>query len=262
MFVQQQQAINLGDHGRMSLVSATGVVGGIKEYTIRGIQQLPIILGSTSLLFTIATGSIAHANMVIGLGIVAPLYTYVLQMILTSILDKFAPKQKLSWTRSTSPVCNILTSYDPQPVSFYSSANQSAAQSVPSYWLMEVAFFIGYALSNAIDSLQTPAQANSDPQHIEKRNSSAIFLIVALAILSVLVLFVRFSVMRGCEGNGTLGIILSIVAAFGASGIGYSMYRFSRQCGSRSSDLFGILSQILPASSTSQNPAPVVCSAD
>ena len=45
----------------------------------------------------------------------------------------------------------------------------------------------------------------------------------------------------------------------GAAGIGYGMYNFSRKCGARSSDLFGVLSQILPPSATS--PHPVVCSA-
>ena len=239
----------------MSLVSATGMVGGIKEYTFRGIQQLPIILGSTSLLFTIATGSVAHANIVLGMGVVMPIYTYSLHMILSWILERFAAKYKTSWTRSTGPSCNILTTYDTKLFS-----NDANSQPVPSYWLMEVAFFIGYALTNAIDSLMTPAQANSDPEHIEKRNSHATFVIISLAILSILLLAVRFTIMRGCEGQGTLGIILSVVSALGAAGIGYWMYQFSRRCGSRASDLFGILSQILPVSSTS--PHPIVCTAD
>lgn len=239
----------------MSLVSATGIVGGIKEYTFRGIQQLPIILGSTSLLFTMATGSVAHANIVLGMGLVMPLYTYGLHLILSSLLERFAAKYKTSWTRSTGPSCNILISNDTKLVS-----NDANAQPVPSYWLMEVAFFIGYAMTNAIDSLMTPAQANSDPEHVEKRNSHAIFVIIALAILSILLLAVRFTVMRGCEGQGTLGLGLSIASAVGAAGIGYWMYQFSRRCGSRASDLFGILSQILPLSSTS--PHPIVCTAD
>ena len=46
----------------------------------------------------------------------------------------------------------------------------------------------------------------------------------------------------------------------GAAGIGYGMYNLSRKCGARSSDLFGVLSQILPPSATS--PHPVVCTAN
>lgn len=240
----------------MSLVSATGIVGGIKEYTYRGIQQLPIILGSTSLLFTIATGSVAHANIVLGMGVVMPLYTYGLHLILSSLLERFAAKYKTSWTRSTGPSCNILGSYDTKQ--FFS--NDANAQVVPSYWLMEIAFFIGYAMTNAVDSLLLPAQANSDPENIEKRNSHATFVIIALSILSILLLAVRFTILRGCEGQGSLGLGLSVACALGAAVIGYWMYQFSRRCGSRASDLFGILSQILPASSTS--PHPIVCSAD
>ena len=245
----------------MSLVSATGIVGGIKEYTFRGIQQLPIILGATSMLFTITTGSVAHANLALGLGILMPLYTYTLQSVLTFIIQYAKPQDKISWTRSTGDSCNIVPSGDRKSIKYFNSvSNDSNAQSVPSYWLMEVVFFIGYALSNAIDSLQTPAKPNADPDNVEKRNSGAIFLIVSICVLSIMVLAVRFTTMRGCEGRGSLGLFLSILSAAGAGTIGYFVYTFSRRCGSRASDLFGILSQILPASSTADH--PIVCSAD
>jgi len=245
----------------MSLVSATGVVGGIKEYTYRGIQQLPIVLGTTSMIFTLATGSIAHMNLALGLAVLMPLYTYSLQSLLTFILQYAKPNDKISWTRSTGDSCSIVPSGDKKSIRYFNSSNNSSdVQSVPSFWLMEVAFFIGYALSNAIDSLQTPAQPNADPENIEKRNSGAIFLIIAICVLSIMVLAVRFTAMRGCEGRGSLGLFLSILSAAGAASIGYGVYEFSRRCGSRASDLFGILSQILPASSTAEH--PIVCSAD
>jgi len=63
--------------------------------------------------------------------------------------------------------------------------------------------------------------------------------------------------MSGCEGRGSIGIFDSLLAATGAAAIGYGMYEFSRKCGARSSDLFGVLSQILPVSATSSN--PTVC---
>jgi len=37
----------------MSLTSASGIITGMKEYIYRGMQQLPIVLASTSLLFTV-----------------------------------------------------------------------------------------------------------------------------------------------------------------------------------------------------------------
>jgi len=69
----------------------------------------------------------------------------------------------------------------------------------------------------------------------------------------------RLYFMRSCEGIHWGGLLLSLLGATGAAGIGYGMYNLSRKCGARSSDLFGVLSQILPPSATS--PHPVVCSA-
>ena len=246
---------------RMSLVSAAGFVGGVKEYIFRGIQQLPIVLASTSLIYTIATGSVVHANLALGLTVLMPLYSWILQLLLGWLLLKFAPGQKISWTRSTGDTCNLIPDHSPgKQLSYYDANNESAVQSVPSYWLMSVAFFIGYAISNGVDSLLAPAQPNADPSNQEKRHSHAIYVIAATSVLSAIVLALRFTTMRGCEGRGLLGIVLSVVAAGGAASIGYGMYTVSKQCGSRASDLFGILSQILPAAATA--PHPVVCTSD
>jgi hypothetical protein len=125
---------------------------------------------------------------------------------------------------------------------------------------MQISFFIGYCISNAVDSLLTPAaQGSSDINH-EKRNTHAILVIVTTSIFSVLVLGVRLYFMSSCEGIHWGGYLLSFLASAGAAGIGYGMYDLSRKCGARSSDLFGVLSQILPASATS--PHPIVCAAN
>lgn len=245
----------------MSLVSASSLIGGIKEYTFRGIQQLPIILAATTLIFTITTGSVAHGNLAAGLSILMPLYTYLLQTVLGWILRSVAPNNHVSWTRSTSDICNIIntTDHKKQTLSYYDS-NAADAQSVPSYWLMSISFFIGYSISNAVDSLLAPAQPNADPANLEKRNSHAIYVIVASSVLSLILLGVRFTSMRGCEGRGTMGIVISLIAATSAAYLGWGMYNVSKRCGSRASDLFGILSQILPSSATT--PHPIVCAAE
>lgn len=245
----------------MSLTSASGVISGIKEYSYRGIQQLPIVLTATSLLFTITTGSVAHANLAAGLAILMPLYTVVLQISLGYILKSFAPAYSLFWTRSTSDACNIIPAVNvAKGFKAYDPASVGDGASVPSFWLMEVAFFIGYAMSNAIDSLMAPVTRNADPESYEKRTHGAINVIAVLSAISIMLLAVRIFTMTGCEGRGTLGIFLSILCAGGAGWIGYIMYTVSRACGSRASDLFGLLSQMLPASATS--PSPIVCTAD
>lgn len=241
----------------MSLVSASGLIGGVKEYIYRGVQQLPIVLAATSLLFTITTGSIAHANLAGGLIFLMPIYTFLLQTVFGWVLNKYAAGN-ISWTRSTGDACNIIQTTEKRMNSYFET--KTTIESVPSYWFMSVGFFIGYAISNAVDSLMTPAEPNADPTHLEKRTSQAVYIIVATCVMSFILLGMRFGMMRGCEGRGWMGIALSVVSACGAAAIGNGVYTLSRKCGSRASDLFGVLSQILPASSTSSH--PIVCATE
>ena len=241
----------------MSLVSTKALIGSIKEYVYRGFQQLPLVVGSTSLLFTIATGSIAHANIVLGMGILMPLYTVILQNVLAWSMNYLFPGS-IFWKRATGDTCKIIPDYKKTAtLEFFANTTDGV---VPSYWLTSMAFFIGYSISNAVDSLQTPAAPGSNEINYQQRNTHATIVIVILSIFTIFIFSIRFIFTSGCEGLGYGGIILSILTASGAAGLGNLVYKISRACGARSSDLFGILSQILPSSSTS--PMPVVCTAE
>jgi len=242
----------------MSLVSAGTLMSGTREYLYRGVQQLPIVLAATSLLFSITTGSIAHVNLSVGLVGLIPVYTFVMQKVLGQVFTWIAPTGRFGWTKSTSDVCRVVPPEGPI-LTFY-RPNEGNSESVPSYWLMSVVFFIGYCISNAVDIFSSPAENDADPNNKERRKYQAIFLITSISLLSALVLGARFYYMAGCEGRGVVGYVGSLIAALGAASIGYGMYTFSRKCGARTSDLFGVLSQILPNSSTASN--PVVCTAD
>ena len=243
----------------MSLVSASGFIGGIKEYTYRGIQQLPLILTATSLIFTLTTGSAVHANLTAGLAIIMPMYTMLMQLVLGFLMNRIYPAE-ISWTRATGDTCDLVPGHDQGKLKKFAMYDSSLVDktAVPSYWLMSVGFFVGYAISNAIESLTMPAQPSANEDNHEKRHTHAIFIIIATLVFSVIILGVRLRYMGSCEGRGRLGLGLSILSATGAIGIGYGMYSLSKVCGARSSDLFGILSQILPASATSIS--PIVCS--
>lgn len=246
----------------MSLSSATGLIRSVKEYFYRGVQQLPIVLTSMSLIFAIAAGSIAHLNLALGMGVLMPIYTALLQMILYYILTKWPSIPPVSWTRSTGDTCNLVPAHTAQQLEYYTGPKGAGAgEVVPSFWLMSFAFFIGYTISNAVDTLITPAQPFSDKITHESRNSHAITVIVTTSLFAIAMLYIRFFIMSGCEGRGYVGLILSILSASGAASLGYGIYSISKAgCGSRSVDIFGILSQILPASATKQN--PIVCSSD
>ena len=250
----------------MSLGSAGTIVGGTKEYLYRGIQQLPIVLSATSLLFTITTGSIAHLNLSIGMVALMPIYTYVMQMTFDFINSKLGANlftgpwwTRDKWTMSTSDVCRIVPPEGKPLLKFY-SAQSIELNSVPSYRLMSISFFVGYCISNAVDIYTTPAENDADPKNKDRRTYQAVFLITSIVLLTCLVLGLRFRYMSGCEGRGLIGLIDSVLAAIGASVIGYGMYTISRKCGARSSDLFGVLSQVLPVSATSSN--PTVCTSN
>jgi hypothetical protein len=233
-------------------------IGSTKEYVYRGFQQLPIVLASTSLVYTIASGSLAHLGIFLGMSTIIPLYTFAFQRLLTALMTAAAPATTF-WKRAGGDVCHIIPSRHKEPLSYFDQ-NPLGGGAVPSYWLMGISYFIGYAISNAADSLLTPAENGSSDIQKEKRNTQAIFILITTCVFSLMVLGMRIYFARGCEGAGNGGLAISFVAAVGAASIGYGMYRLSRACGARSSDLFGVLSQILPVSSTS--PHPVVCTAD
>jgi hypothetical protein len=241
----------------MSLVSAGTLVGGIKEYTYRGIQQLPLILTATSFLFTVTTGSISHLNLTLGLSFLMPVYAFLGQKFAGQLFEYVAPLLRESWTRSTSDVCKLVPPEGPPKLVDYTTRS-GEGESVPSYWLMNIAFFIGYCISNAVDIYLTEPRSG-DPINIERRKYQAAFIISAVVLFSSILLYIRFRYMQGCEGRGLLGIVTSIVFALGASVIGHGMYTFTKNCGAKTSDLFGVLSQILPVSSMASD--PVVCAA-
>ena len=236
---------------RMSLASVSGILGRLKEYMYGGTKQLPIVLASTSFMYAIATGSIAHLNIILGMTVVAPVYTLIIQTILARITSTGS-----AWsTRSSSEMCNIITTTGKLDAKF--SPSQDSQDTIPSYWLMSFALFIGYAITNAVDCLNSPKNPNANQVNYDRRNSQATMVIIATSVFAVLVLAFRFYFMSGCEGVGMAGIVLSLLFAGGAGYIGSKMYDFSKMCGARSSDLFGILSQLLPASAMA--PRPVAC---
>lgn len=241
----------------MSLTSASTVVSGIKEYAYRGMQQLPIVLASTSLLFTVTTGSIAHANLFLGLSVLMPAYTFFLQSVLAFLMPLIFTKG-IFWNRSTGDTCDLVAVPSARPIRLEQFKQDTAT--VPSFWMTSVAFFFGYAFSNIVDSInQVPAENASDVSK-ERRSYQTTFIAVNTAVLLALLLFIRLWFMRGCDGLGTGGIVISLLAALGAGGIGAGIYKMSKECGARSTDLFGVLSQMLPESAGTKH--PIVCKAE
>ena len=82
-------------------------LGRIKEYVYRGLQQLPIVLASTSLVYTVATGSLAHMNIFLGMAFVIPVVTFLLQALIGFSMNAAWPNS-IFWKRGGGDTCNMI----------------------------------------------------------------------------------------------------------------------------------------------------------
>lgn len=245
----------------MSLVSASGLIGNTKEYMYRGVQQLPLIMSLTSFFLAVTTGSIAHSTLFGGLTIVMPLFTLLSQFLLGKILSWAMPERKGEWSRSTVDVCKII----PGPESFkkleyYTYGTNTNVSDTPSYWITSIGFVFGYFIMNGVDTLNVPALTGADHVGHDKRYTQAIHIIVATTIIFALIVGARFYFMGDCEGRALIGQVFGGLFGILSVGIGVGFYYLSKVCGARSSDLFGVLSQMLPASAMA--PTPIACTED
>jgi hypothetical protein len=245
----------------MSLTSASGLIGNTKEYIYRGIQQLPLILSLTSFFLTVTTGSIAHATLFGGLAVVMPLFTLLVQFLLGKILSWTMPERKSEWSRSMVDVCKII----PGPESFkkleyYTYGSNTNMADIPSYWITSIGFVFGYFIANGGDTLDVPVLPGADRVAHDKRYTQAVHILVATSIMFALIVGARFYFMGDCEGRGSVGKVFGALFGTLSIGIGVGFYYLSKVCGARSSDLFGVLSQMLPASAMS--PTPIACTQD
>ena len=84
-------------------------LGGLKEYVYRGLQQLPIVIASTSLVYTVATGSLAHLNIFAGMALVIPLVSFLLQSLISWACNALYPNS-VFWKRGGGDTCNMIHS--------------------------------------------------------------------------------------------------------------------------------------------------------
>jgi hypothetical protein len=230
----------------MSLVSASGFIGGIKEYGYRGFQELPLVLTLTSLTFVVATGSGAHMTLLLGFTILIPLLTLGLRGLI-----KLFFSDNTGMKCSNADVCKSVRPYD------YTSAHSEAVM-IPGYWLPSVCFYFGYIIANSYHSYSIYSETSSSIS-IEKRQTKSLQICIISIILFILILGIRFALMADCEGMGGMAKIISFVFGAILFGIGIGTFYLSNNCGVRSSDLLGVLSQMLPEKP--KDIRPVVCKA-
>jgi hypothetical protein len=165
----------------MSLASGASVASSIKEYAFRGLQQLPLVLTAMSLLFTVTTASISYLNLLLGFVLIIPLYTTLAGSLSEFALGRFLPGERFSWTRSSGDACRMVPPEGVGSLSLYESKTTSGTV-VPSYWLMNITFFVGFVMSNLIDTFTAEPAAGTDPAAVERRMLHATYVAVAFGL--------------------------------------------------------------------------------
>lgn len=171
----------------------------------------------------------------------------------------FVTKDLVSWKRATGDTCDLVGSSKDRGITLEKFMDTTNA-TIPSYWITSVGFFFGYAVSNIVDSFNHPGSEGASDVAIERRNHHSMFIAINISVFFLLIIGTRVWFMKGCDGLGSVGLILSYLIAGGAFWLGYGMYDMSKACGARSTDLFGVLSQLLPESAGAKN--PIVCKAE
>lgn len=244
MFVDQ---INkTGPSNRMSLVSASGFIGGIKEYFYRGFQELPLVMTLTSLTFLVTTGSGAHMTIFFSLTFLVPILTLLVRGVV-----KIFFSENTDMKCSSADVCKSARPYD------YSSGH-SEAVTIPGFWLPSICFYFGYIIANASHSYSLYSEKSSSLS-MEKRKTKSLQIYLITILLFAIILFIRFAFMADCEGIGGFAKVMSSIVGLMMCGVGYAIFQLSNNCGVRSSDLLGVLSQMLPEKP--KDIRPVVCKA-
>lgn len=122
---------------------------------------------------------------------------------------------------------------------------------VPSFWMAQLLFFVGYLLQNAMALYNQPVSPGSMQSKVDNRKEQAITAISVTIIISLVFVLVRLR--TGCENP--LGIFVAIMLMI-PLGVGWYFLAASLT-GFGSADVFGIASQIL--SSDARKPATQVC---
>ena len=121
---------------------------------------------------------------------------------------------------------------------------------VPSYWMAQLLFFVGYLLQNAMALYNQPAAPGSVQSKVDNRKEQAITAISVTIIVSLVLVLLRLR--TGCENP--LGIFVAIILMIP---LGVGWYYLSSLNAFGTADVFGIASQIL--SPDARKPATQVC---
>jgi len=252
-------------------------IADLKVFLYGGLRSLPFTLGGTMLMIGLFTSNYAILFFLIGLLLVAPLGSWVVNRIIPIIwncilylgylliylfkgqegAESYKPTSFLNipyFQTTVTDVCKLI-------IPFSSSSPSGPETVISSEWMAMTSFFIGYVVCNSLQlytndvtgsaTLNVP-NAPDTQMKINKRKSQAMFALVSISIFALIVLGFRWS--TGCENGISL---LLTGAGFGAAG--YYWYQLLSEVGQgRLSDIFGIANRLLVPSAIKNGPIACV----
>ena len=250
-----------------------GIISDLHVFLYGGIRSLPFTLGGTMLVLGLFTSNYAILFFLIGLLVLAPAGSWIMNRLLPIIWNaghyivyyssflftKDGIKEPASWIKipyfetQVFDVCKMVIPY-------MTKDNGEKEVIISSEWMAMVAFFMGYMISNALQlyladttssaSLNMPNKPETEVK-VNKRKAQAIISLVSIILFTIVA--ISFRMYTGCERWE--GILFTAIG-FGTAG--YYWYDLLSQVGQgRLSDIFGIANRLL-APSAIQN-GPIAC---
>ena len=251
-------------------------IADLSVFLYGGLRSLPFALAGTMLTIGLFTSNYAVLFFLIGLLIIAPTGTWIINRLLPLIINglqylvylilyllgrpnanSYKPTDFLDlpyFNRNIADVCKLI-------IPFSSTSESESETVISSPWTAMTAFFIGYVICNSLelyinDITSSATLSTSDlpdtQSKVNKRKSQAMFALVSISIFALIVFAFRY--YTGCEN--WLGMLIT-VPAFGA--IGYYWYKLLSEVGQgRLSDIFGIANRLLVPSAIKNGPIACV----
>jgi hypothetical protein len=201
----------------------------MKEYLVRGISLFPILIATVSFVLFAGLGNTAFLFLFIGLGFLVPILVYILNLGASVALESFPNIWAVKGTDC-----------------MFRNGSDGVKSAFPSYWMSGTVFFIVYFLLNAYTLYTRPSAENAPEDKVRLRKTQASIAMFVVTIIGLALVGMRlFS--SSCETP--IGALVGIGVGF----VGVWWFKVLQACSAdRLTDLFGIVSKIVPDSSTNR----------
>jgi hypothetical protein len=207
----------------------------IRSTILSAFKALPLLLISFIAFLAVGLGNLSLFLLFFGHAVLVPGVTELLHIVTKSQGNLIVANE----------ISQLVASVPTSGASYNTPVNV-----LPSYWMAHIMFFFGYLFANAIDLYTLPAASGAADWMVTSRKTRAATLIASTSVLAFVFTCLRYY-LTGTES--IFGIALSLVLAV----VGIAWYWSASALGSRTTDIFGVVQQMVPQ--TTGDTKPVTC---